>query len=135
MQPTTQYHRTSIYNHIRDSPMKKRIDRRDGENMKAKESESWRDKFKQFKISRDMTQNSIVQPVQHVVMCLEHGKPRELICIKCQKKVCHTCALFGSHKGHDVREKNETMNEIQLRMEVLIEMYSLVDLECQKLGE
>ena len=78
---------------------------------------------------------SVLQPAAHVVMCLEHGKPRELICIHCQKKVCHTCALFGGHKGHDVREKTETMNEIQLRMEVLIEMYSLVEQECMKLGE
>jgi hypothetical protein len=45
-------------------------------------------------------------------MCLEHGKQRELICISCQKTVCHTCALFGGHKGHDVREQAETMNEI-----------------------
>ena len=56
-------------------------------------------------------------------MCLEHGKPKELVCVSCRKQVCHTCALFGAHKGHDVREHVETRNEVQLRTEVLMEMY------------
>ena len=43
-------------------------------------------------------------------MCLEHGKVRNLICIKCEAHVCDTCALFGAHKGHDVQQKNELMN-------------------------
>ena len=62
-------------------------------------------------------------------MCLEHCKPKELICVQCRKKCCHTCALFGQHKGHDVREQRETINEIQLRMEVLMEMYQQVEQE------
>lgn len=66
-------------------------------------------------------------------MCLEHGKQRELICISCQKTVCHTCALFGGHKGHDVREQAETMNEIQLRTEVLMEMFEQMDVENENL--
>jgi hypothetical protein len=56
-------------------------------------------------------------------MCLEHAKPRELICVNCKIKCCHTCALFGAHKSHDVREHADTINEIQDRMEVLLEMY------------
>ena len=63
-------------------------------------------------------------------MCLEHGKPRELICVNCKKKCCHTCALFGAHKSHDVREHADTINEIQNRMEVLLEMYQLVETNC-----
>jgi len=51
------------------------------------------------------------------------GKALELICVNCHKKVCHSCALFGSHKGHDVREAAEATNEIQIRMDVLMEMY------------
>ena len=56
-------------------------------------------------------------------MCLEHGKPRGLICVNCQKNVCDTCALFGVHKGHDVRQINEIINEVQQRMERLMEQY------------
>jgi hypothetical protein len=47
----------------------------------------------------------------------------ELICLTCRKMVCHTCALFGDHKGHDVREKIDTMKEIEVRTEVLMEMF------------
>ena len=68
-----------------------------------------------------------VEAPKRVDMCLEHGKSRELICVDCRKKCCHTCALFATHKGHDVREQEDTMNEIQLRMEVLMEIYEQMD--------
>ena len=68
-------------------------------------------------------------------MCLEHGKPRELICVSCKKKCCHTCALFATHIGHDVREQGETMNEITMRMEVLMEMWQQVDQEREMLRD
>ena len=51
------------------------------------------------------------------------GKTLELICVNCSRKVCHSCALFGEHKGHDVREAGEAINEIQIRIDVLMEMY------------
>lgn len=41
--------------------------------------------------------------------------------------ICHTCALFGAHKGHDVREKFDTMREIEVRTEVLMEMFEQMD--------
>lgn len=68
-------------------------------------------------------------------MCLEHGKPRDLICVGCRKKCCDTCALFGSHKGHDVWQHTKTMEEIKMRTEVLIEMYEWLDKEAQTLDE
>lgn len=39
--------------------------------------------------------------------CQDHNRPSELVCLKCKVKVCPHCALFGSHKGHDVREMSE----------------------------
>jgi len=70
-----------------------------------------------------------IQEAQELVLqnCATHGKPRELICISCKAMVCHTCALFGEHKGHDVREKVETMREIEVRTEVLMEMFEQMD--------
>lgn len=68
-------------------------------------------------------------------MCLEHAKPRDLICVGCRKKCCDTCALFGSHKGHDVWQRTKTMEEIKMRTEVLIEMYEWLDKEAQTLDE
>ena len=49
--------------------------------------------------------------------------------------VCHTCALFGDHKGHDVREKIDTMKEIEVRTEVLMEMFEQMDQEVEKLQQ
>lgn len=49
--------------------------------------------------------------------------------------VCHTCALFGGHKGHDVREKIDTMKEIEVRTEVLMEMFEQMDQEVEKLQQ
>ena len=41
-------------------------------------------------------------------LCTEHEKPNELICLSgCKVRVCPHCALFGTHKGHEVREENE----------------------------
>lgn len=38
-------------------------------------------------------------------------------------RICTQCALFGNHKGHDVREEDEVTKEISLKVEVLMEMY------------
>ena len=60
---------------------------------------------------------------QQFKVCLEHGKLREMICIGCQAHVCESCAQIGSHQGHDVRQSMDVMNEIKLRMELLMENY------------
>ena len=60
---------------------------------------------------------------------MKHGKVNELVCITCKKKICHNCALFGEHKGHDVKEFQEAMKEVVVRTEVLMEMFEQVDQE------
>ena len=42
-------------------------------------------------------------------------------------RTCSTCALFGAHKGHDVRMEGEVVNELTARTELLIQMYQIVD--------
>jgi hypothetical protein len=37
--------------------------------------------------------------------------------------VCAQCALFGQHKGHDVRQEEDVAREITLKVEVLMDMY------------
>lgn len=71
--------------------------------------------------------------VAQIQICIAHDKPKELICLTCRDMVCHTCALFGDHKGHDVREKIDTMKEIEVRTEVLMEMFEQMDQEVEKL--
>ena len=75
-----------------------------------------------------------IQPAEVIAqICIAHDKPKELICLTCREMVCHTCALFGDHKGHDVRERVDTMKEIEVRTEVLIDMFEQMDQEVEKL--
>lgn len=60
-------------------------------------------------------------------MCPIHMKPIEIICIDCKERICSNCALFGNHKGHDIRMEQEVLDEINLRTECLMEMYQIVD--------
>jgi hypothetical protein len=60
-------------------------------------------------------------------LCREHKNDLELICISCKKRICSHCALFGSHKGHDYRQDQEVINEISLKAEILITMYSGIE--------
>lgn len=36
-------------------------------------------------------------------ICMEHHKRIELVCLDDYYKICVNCALFGSHKHHNVR--------------------------------
>ena len=70
-------------------------------------------------------------------MCPQHGRPLELICADDKQRVCAQCALFGSHKGHDVRQEEDVVKEIQLKVEILMEMYQTmhqqsVDMNCSQ---
>ena len=59
-------------------------------------------------------------------MCPEHNRKIEIICITCQTRICSNCALFGAHKGHDIRMENEVVSEITLRTELLMQIFQLV---------
>jgi hypothetical protein len=60
-------------------------------------------------------------------MCREHNRKLEIICIEDRVRICSNCALFGSHKGHDIRMEPEVVGEIEYRTELLITMYQIVD--------
>ena len=60
-------------------------------------------------------------------MCPEHNRKVEIICIQDRMRICSTCALFGAHKGHDVREEQDVVTELTIRTELLIQMYQIVD--------
>ena len=56
-------------------------------------------------------------------LCDEHNRKLEIVCIQDRERICHNCALFGTHKGHDIRMEPEVVQEITARTECLIEMY------------
>ena len=49
-------------------------------------------------------------PQQTHDLCPIHGKPLDVICVTCKERTCSNCALFGSHKGHDVRPEQEVLD-------------------------
>lgn len=55
-------------------------------------------------------------------ICKEHDRPLELVCLGCKVRVCPHCALFGAHKGHDVREESEVQNLISEHAKQLEQM-------------
>ena len=59
--------------------------------------------------------------------CKEHGRQIEVVCVDCRERICTNCALFGSHKNHDIRSEEEIRNETQVRGEYLMEMYEIME--------
>lgn len=67
--------------------------------------------------------------------CSEHDRPLELICVDDKRRICSQCALFGKHKGHDVRMEEDVAKEINLKVEVLMEMYQAMEHSCDNLHD
>ena len=41
-------------------------------------------------------------------ICLTHNKELEIICLRDFTKLCPLCAVFGSHKDHELKTVDET---------------------------
>ena len=41
-----------------------------------------------------------------------HSKPAELVCCNDGNLICANCALFGEHKGHNIKNSADFMNEL-----------------------
>ena len=59
-------------------------------------------------------------------MCPKHKKVVDIVCIDCKERICSNCALFGNHKGHDIREEVAVLDEINIRQEALSELFNIV---------
>ena len=51
----------------------------------------------------------------------------DVIDVTTKERCCSSCALFGNHKGHDVRPEAEVLDQINLRTECLMEMYQMME--------
>ena len=49
--------------------------------------------------------------------------------------MCSSCALFGGHKGHDIRMEDDIAKEISLKVEVLMEMFAAMDSTLEELND
>ena len=61
------------------------------------------------------------------IKCAEHRKKLEYVCLDDKVKICANCALFGRHKGHNVRAEDEVMREVTIRAECLLEMLQIIE--------
>ena len=48
-------------------------------------------------------------------LCPKHKKIIEIVCIDCKERICSNCALFGNHRGHDIKEESMVLDEINIR--------------------
>jgi len=59
--------------------------------------------------------------------CAEHRKKLEYVCLDDRIKVCANCALFGRHRGHNVKPEEDIMREITIRAECLFDLLQLIE--------
>ena len=77
-----------------------------------------------------MGENVIFDPN---TMCREHCRKLEVICMDHKCRICTNCALFGSHKNHDVRGEEEILKEITMRAEFILDMFQIIDQNQNKI--
>jgi B-box zinc finger len=95
----------------------------EGDEDKLLDSESYADRGNRDKAhNRTQKSSTPVIPVQKkstfasdptFQVCAEHNRPLEIYCLdsRCMDLVCANCALFGSHRGHRVRERQELVDD------------------------
>ena len=83
---------------------------------------------KNFALLRVIERTHEVHPhVDDTPKCPEHRKKLEYVCLDDRQKICANCALFGRHKGHNVRAEEEIMREITIRAECLFDMMQIIE--------
>lgn len=74
----------------------------------------------------------VEQPDAQEATCKEHDLANKVVCHTCKKRICHSCALFGNCKGHDVSEQADAKREVTDRAETLMTMYEQMEKEYAK---
>ena len=75
------------------------------------------------------THDTIMEPN----LCKEHHRRLEIVCIDHRCRICTNCALFGSHKNHEIKTEEEVYKEVGQRAESLIDIFSLIEMNQNKL--
>lgn len=58
---------------------------------------------------------------------LHQNRNLEIICLDDKCKICTNCALFGTHKNHNVMNLEDFEKDIEMKSELLIDLFDLVD--------
>lgn len=65
---------------------------------------------------------------QNVKLCKLHpNRTLEIICLDHKIRLCTNCALFGDHKNHNIINEEDFLKEIEVKAEILIELYDLIE--------
>lgn len=98
------------------------------EDRSAVSVEAVTDLAKNFSLLRVIQKKQDVPPpIDSSAKCPEHRKKLEYVCLDDKVKICANCALFGRHKGHNVRAEDEVMREVTIRAECLLEMLQIIE--------
>lgn len=83
---------------------------------------------KNFSLLRVITKKQEVRTrAEDSGRCAEHRKKLEYVCLDDRIKVCANCALFGRHRGHNVKPEEDIMREITIRAECLFDLLQLIE--------
>ncbi|MCQ2815695.1 MAG: hypothetical protein MJ252_00365 [archaeon] len=58
---------------------------------------------------------------------IHSSRPLEIICLDDKIKICTNCALFGSHKGHQIISIEDFEKDISSKSELLINLFELIE--------
>jgi hypothetical protein len=85
--------------------------------------------FQHDKTNRHVTNNySEFSPNDPTIFCQVHAnRALELVCLDDKEKICTNCALFGNHKKHNIISEEDFIKEIEVKAEILIELFELID--------
>lgn len=82
-------------------------------------------------VRRSSTLRTSLKRSPSMRVCLIHSLPLDVICVDEKTKLCSQCALGSVHSKHTIITDEEFMNQIDL----LIDLFSEVDLNVQNLNE
>lgn len=82
-------------------------------------------------VRRSSTLRTSLKRSPSMRVCLIHSLPLDVICVDEKTKLCSQCALGPDHSKHTIITDEEFMNQIDL----LIDLFSEVDLNVQNLNE
>ncbi len=64
---------------------------------------------------------------------LHNNRPLEILCLDHNLRLCSNCALFGEHKNHNIINEEDYIKELEIKAEVLIDFFELIDKNCSNL--
>ena len=76
----------------------------------------------------DMLKLNPLNSAKKCTMCNEHPKRKlEMICLEEICKICTNCAIFGTHKNHNVINIDEFIKDIECKAAKLVEIFENVN--------